>query len=250
MNKYFDKIKKYIKQHRLPLIFFRVLKELRLVDHDFNLSYSQEGEDLILGSYLLRNKQQGFYVDIGANHPKKFSSTYLFYLNGWQGLAVDPWPEAKKLFAKYRPHDIFVNCGVADKDDVLDYYCFRSSLMNTFKTEEAEALKNDPDEGCRSLGVKKIKVRQLRDILNEYDSFIGSSRIDFMNIDVEGGELEVLSSNDWNKYLPGFIAVEIHDFDLSKVNDFAVHNYLLEKNYSLIAKTQLTAIYKHKFYEI
>lgn len=249
MKKYLDKIKAYFSHHRLPLILLRVMQELRIVDHDLNPAYSQTGEDLILSSYFFK-KDKGFYVDIGANHPKKFSSSYLFYLRGWQGVCVDPWPQAPKLFAKWRPQDVFVNCGVANEDNSLDYYCFKSSLMNTFSSEEAKALESDPDEGCRLMEVKKIQVRQLKDILDEQKDFIADRRIDFMNIDVEGGELAVLESNDWDKYLPGFIAIEIHNFDLASVDKFAVHNYLVAKEYFLVAKTQLTAIYKHKSYEV
>lgn len=249
MTKYLHKIKKYLSFHRWSLIWLRAMQELRLIDHDLNPAFSQEGEDLILNSYFI-NKSNGFYVDIGANHPKKFSSTHLFYLRGWQGINIDPWPEADKLFAKYRPQDVFVNCGVANETASLDYYCFKSSLMNTFNPVEAEGLKNNPDEGCRLMAVEKISVRKLKDILNDNQKFIAGRRIDFMNIDVESGELLVLQSNDWEKYLPGFIAIEIHGFDLNKVTDFDVHNFLIGQDYYLVAKTQLTAIYKHRTYEV
>ncbi|MEI6378642.1 MAG: adenine phosphoribosyltransferase [Candidatus Falkowbacteria bacterium] len=245
MKKYLNKIKLFLSRNRLSLILMRIMQELRITDHDINLSYAQEGEDLILASYLLRQKHRGFYVDIGANHPKKFSNSYLYYLHGWQGIAIDPWPEAKELFARYRPDDIFINCGVANKDADLDYYCFKSSLMNTFSAEDAKSLESDPDEGCRLIEKKQIKVRKLKDILDEQRGFIAGRQIDFMSIDVEGGEMAVLESNDWSRYRPSFIAIEIHSFDLSRTNEFLVHNYLAEKGYELIAKTLLTAIYKY-----
>lgn len=247
MRKYFGKIKKYFREHRWPLVLARFMQELRIIDHDLNPAYSQEGEDLIISPYVAR-KEKGFYIDIGANHPKKFSSTYLLYLRGWQGINIDPWPKAKQLFARYRPADIFVNCGVAAVDSFLDYYCFKSSLLNTFDAQKAKSMESDPDEGCRLVEVKKVKVRKLKDILDEHSEYIAGRVIDFMNIDVEGGELDVLQSNDWNRYVPGLIAVEIHDFKLARMTDFAVHNYLTEKDYELIAKTNLTAIYKHKSY--
>lgn len=249
MRKYFSKIKKYLKDNSWSLSWLRLLRELRIVDHDLNPAFAQEGEDLILNSYFFK-KDKGFYVDIGANHPKKFSSSYLFYLRGWRGINIDPWPKAKDLFAKYRPDDVFVNCGVANEDNLLDYYCFNSSLVNTFNAVEARQLENNADSGCKLLTVKKIKVRRLADVLLEYDSFIATRQIDFMNIDVEGGEMAVLESNNWDKYIPGFIAVEIHGFNLHHPEKFAVHNFLVTKGYYLIAKTQLTVIYKHQAYEI
>jgi len=249
MKKYLNKILTYYQQHRLPLVLVKVLQELRIIDHDSNPAYSQEGEDLILHAYLFK-KNNGFYIDIGANHPKKFSSTYLFYLKGWQGISIDPWPEAKKLFARYRPFDVFVNCGVANADGLLDYFCFSSSLMNTFNARTAEALKNDVDKGCRLLEIKKVRVRKLTDILEENKHFIAGRQIDLMNVDVEDGELAVLLSNDWEKYSPNFVAIEIHGFDLNQVTEFAVHNFLVSKNYNLVGKTQLTAIYRRKDYEV
>lgn len=250
MKKYLLKISSYFQQHRCSSFVLRALQELRIIDHDLNPAYAQEGEDLLIHSYLIK-KAAGFYVDIGANHPKKFSSTYLFYQRGWQGICVDPWPEATKLFAKYRPSDLFVNCGIGNQTSNLNYYCFASSLMNTFDAAEAESVQKNIalDDGCRLVEVKKVAVCKLADLLNDNSSFLAARKIDFMNIDVEGGELAVLESNDWSKYLPGIIAIEIHGFDLSCANDFPVHNYLVDKGYQLIAKTQLTAIYRHQDYD-
>lgn len=249
MKKYFAKIKNYWQRHRWSLVWLRILQEIRIIDHDFNLAYAQEGEDLILNSYFFK-KGPGLYVDVGANHPKKFSSTHLFYLHHWQGINIDPWPEAKKLFAKHRPRDIFVNCGIADIDGSMDYYCFKSSLMNTFDAAQAKNLESDSNEGCRLQNVQKVRVRKLQDVLNENEKFIAGRPIDVMNIDVEGGELGVLQSNDWEKYEPGFIAIEMHGLDLLRAQDFPVHNFLVSKGYDLVAKTQITAIYKHQNYGV
>lgn len=74
-------------------------------------SYAQSGEDVVVDAILSRQKT-GFYVDIGAYHPKVFSNTYLFYKRGWRGICVEPNPEAKILFQVARPRDVFVNVGV------------------------------------------------------------------------------------------------------------------------------------------
>src|SRR5262249_8232028 len=75
-------------------------------------SYSQEGEDLILDR-ILDSKRTGFYIDVGCHHPFRFSNSYLFYRRGWQGICVDPLPEAKSSFRRYRPRDTFVETAVA-----------------------------------------------------------------------------------------------------------------------------------------
>lgn len=74
--------------------------------------YSQEGEDLLL-SRILGDKKDGFYVDVGAHHPFRFSNTYLLYKQGWRGINIDAMPGSMKLFNRFRPRDINIECGVA-----------------------------------------------------------------------------------------------------------------------------------------
>ncbi|MCX2716544.1 hypothetical protein OQH61_02215 [Helicobacter sp. MIT 21-1697] len=77
-----------------------------------NKSYAQQGEDLILQE-MLNNIQYGFYVDVGAHHPFRFSNTYLFYQKGWKGINIDAMPNSMKLFSRFRPRDINIECGIA-----------------------------------------------------------------------------------------------------------------------------------------
>ena len=70
-----------------------------------NICYSQNGEDLILNRFL-ENKKNGFYIDIGAHHPIRFSNTYLFYKKGWRGINIDAMPGSMDLFNKIRSRDI------------------------------------------------------------------------------------------------------------------------------------------------
>ena len=81
-------------------------------------SYAQSGEDVVVDAILSRQKK-GFYVDIGAYHPKVFSNTYLFYKRGWRGICVEPNPEAKWMFEWARRRDRFVNMGIAQKTQKL-----------------------------------------------------------------------------------------------------------------------------------
>src|SRR6185312_12734233 len=86
-------------------------------------SYSQFGEDIVVQS-LLRNVKDGIYVDVGAFDPVLYSNTYHFYKKGWHGLVIDPNPELTKRYAFLRPRDIFINCGISDKNGELTYYSF------------------------------------------------------------------------------------------------------------------------------
>jgi len=84
----------------------------------------------------------------------------------------------------------------------------------------------------------------LKNILNKYaDKF---ERIDLMNIDVEGLDLEVLKSNDWNKYRPLFILIECAEFDLDRASEFEIYDYLKSLNYKLVSKTSVNLLFQDK----
>jgi len=174
-------------------------------------SYSQYGEDVYAISKF-RHKRDGFYVDVGAYHPHLYSVTYAFYKKGWRGIAIDPNPITKILFRIFRPRDMFVCTGVGK--GVRVYKQFDDGAYNTFVE----------GEGGQAL-------RPLADILSENHV----SSIDFMNIDVEGMDLEVLQSHNWN-ILPKVIAVE------AEVGS-PVQKYLEEKGYVLSGLLGLTLFF-------
>src|SRR5690348_9855363 len=93
--------------------------------------YAQEGEDLVLRRFL-NDVAQGFYVDVGAHHPRRFSNTHLFYRAGWSGINLEPNPEAQDLGAKCRPRDINLQMGVDEQSGVLKYHRFDEPALNTF----------------------------------------------------------------------------------------------------------------------
>lgn len=79
-----------------------------------NVSYSQNGEDILLEAIFYK-QQKGFYVDVGAHHPIKYSNTFLLYKRGWRGINIDAMPGSMKTFAKYRKGDINIECGVGSR---------------------------------------------------------------------------------------------------------------------------------------
>src|SRR6186713_1276577 len=95
-----------LKDHMIKRVFrkFSLVYDL-LFDKYYSISYSQEGEDLILKRFF-SEKSGGFYVDVGAHHPKRFSNTYMFYKEGWSGINIDAMPGSMKLFNKVRSKDI------------------------------------------------------------------------------------------------------------------------------------------------
>lgn len=204
-----------------------------------SISYGQNGEDLILKN-VFANKGKGFYVDVGAHHPFRFSNTFLFYQLGWRGINIDPLPGIKQLFDKYRPNDINVEAGVSTKTATIPYYMFNHPAMNTFSKELADMRIKESDP---LQDIRQISVRPLSKILNEYLS--PSQDIDFMNIDVEGFDFEVLKSNDWQKNKPKVIVYEeLGDFDNQNISNSPTFNYLIELGYSFYTRVNNSIFFK------
>jgi len=188
----------------------------------FDGSYSQYGEDLIIDK-LLSNKSLGFYVDIGASHPMKFNNTYMFYLRGWNGINIDPNPSSKEAFDMIRSRDINYTLGIANKTAKMPFYMMDESMYSTFSKKEAD---ESILSGKKLNGVVPVKVKKLKDVLTK----INPKHIDFMSIDTEGYDFDVLQSNDWKKYKPTVLCVEGH-MDSEKIND-----YLIKLGYKRVFK--------------
>ncbi|BDQ03135.1 FkbM family methyltransferase [Ignavibacterium sp.] len=206
-----------------------------------NLSYSQEGEDLILRR-IFEEKDKGFYVDVGAHHPKRFSNTYLFYKMGWRGINIEPRPGSKKLFDKMRKYDINIEAAISDVPTKLTYFIFDEPALNSFDKDLSIQRSNETKYKI----IKEVTLDTIRlsDILNKYlDS---KQKIDFLSIDTEGFDLSVLKSNDWEKYKPSVILCEDAEFDFANPQKSRVFNFLVEKNYQLFAKTPSTLIFKNR----
>ncbi|MCJ0742379.1 hypothetical protein [Pedobacter montanisoli] len=106
-----------------------------------NEAYSQEGEDLVLAR-IFEHQQKGFYVDVGALHPKRFSNTFKFYKQGWRGINIDAMPGSMLEFDKVRPLDINIETPISNKNETLNYYIFNEPALNTFSKELAEERSN------------------------------------------------------------------------------------------------------------
>ena len=103
----------------------------RIIRQRYNISFSKSGDDIQLMK-LINNYTPGVYVDIGCWHPIKASNTYYFHLRKWKGICIDPNPELKSLYSKYRSSDLFLNVGIGKSDTHLSYYMLEESSMNTF----------------------------------------------------------------------------------------------------------------------
>lgn len=203
-------------------------------------SYSQEGEDLILRR-IFENRRGGFYVDVGAYHPILYSNTYLFYRMGWRGINIEPNPGSMRWFRRYRVHDINLAVGVSDVATDRRYYMFNEPALNTFEEDVANRPTRNEKRVYRT-GETVIPVKRLDTILREH--LPADQTIDFLSVDVEGHELNVVRSNDWERFRPGCLLVEVLDGDLEEIVRSALHRLLKEADYTLYAKTANTVFYR------
>lgn len=235
-----NNMKQFIK--KFPLIY-KILVNIKKGSVGFyRKSYSQFGEDIVLSTFFDMDKiKNGFYVDVGAYQPKKFSNTYFYYKKGWSGINIDAKPGSMELFRKQRPRDINLEIGISKEEKKLDFYIFKESAYNTFSKELADS--------CIKKGIlfdKKAEVNTLRieSVLDKYLS--KNKKIDFISIDVEGLDFEVLESNNWDKYKPRYILAEMHNFDIENIKESFIYKFLVDKGYKLVSVSYITLIFQKK----
>ena len=165
-----------------------------------------EGEDLIIPQYI-KNIKNGFYVDAGCYHPLHYNNTYLLHKRKWNGINIDFREFSISLFNYLRPNDVNINSAVSNKEgDIIVYYQKQLSQITTTKKH----LSQERMQG--HIKEKKVKALSLNTILD--NSKFRNREIDFLNIDVEGADFEVLQSLNFNIYKPKLICVEVIEKNL------------------------------------
>ena len=197
------------------------------------VSYGQFGEDLFLTLLFGYEKTNGVYVDVGCFEPIFYSNTYIFYERGWRGVAIDPNPSLKSRWARRRPGDTFVNCAIAKSHETMTYLQHEEQPARNRVVHESEM--HDPAQykasACEAAPLSEILSQHLR-----------APRIDLMNIDCEGRDLEVLETHDFAKHRPSVIAIEDRDISL----ETPVSAFLLARGYQCRAYIGLTKIFQVK----
>lgn len=207
-------------------------------DSFYKKSWSQEGEDLILDR-LFENKSNGFYIDIGAHHPKRFSNTKLFYDKGWKGINIDAMPGSMRLFEKSRPRDINLEKPISNENQILTYYAFNEPALNGFSKELSEQRNGKGNYFIEF--TTDIETITLEKVLDEHLPL--NQKIDFLSIDVEGLDYEVLISNNFNKYQPKVILIEILGQNMTDIENNNISKFLNKYGYTLYAKTINTVFF-------
>lgn len=195
----------YIQPGRAKTILNQLSHVLRrvasVIDPHARTCYSQEGEDLILLRHY-EGRPVGFYVDVGAHHPSRFSNTKLLYDQGWNGINLDPLPGSMVRFRLRRRRDINLELGVGRSCGIETYSRFVEPALSTFNEIVASQRIS---EGWLLVNQEQVRVTTLEEVLEEHAD---GRHIDLLTIDVEGHELDVLKGLNLELHRPGVVCLE------------------------------------------
>ena len=197
-------------------------------------SYSQFGEDRLLRA--LFSESEGNYVDVGAGEPSSGSNTFLFYRSGWSGTLIDPVSRYERWAAAVRSRDRFELAICSNNAGTQEFFEFEQAQFSTTDSFRAEELMAAGRTLARSYQVRSVAIADLPVECSPADPC-------FFSIDVEGAELSVLESVDWERTRPGVICVEELVFRLDEQSE--VGRYLLARGYRLEGRVGLSSIYVH-----
>ena len=208
----------------------KIFKKLHIlhsiyIKHKFFIkkkSYAMNNEDTAILNYF-KDRKNGFYVDVGCYHPIHRNNTHLLHMQNWSGVNIDTSKFSIDLFNYMRPNDLNYNCAISNKDeDVKLYFQKDFSLLNTIQIDHAKKFMQG------NIKEKTIKAFTLDKILNE--SIYKNSKIDFLDIDIEGADLKALEGLSLDKFKPELICVEIHEKEIDRSE---LYKFLINKNYEL-----------------
>jgi hypothetical protein len=202
------------------------------------IHFAQLGEDALLWHYF-HKRRSGFYIDVGCHDPYRYSNTYILYRHlGWSGINIDADARAIALFKRARPTDINLSMAIGSTAREQEFTVFQDGAVNTFDPELAARQRRSFEVA----GSYMTRLCPLRDVLSAHIS--GDRNIDYMNIDCEGLDHEILLSNDWTKFRPEIISIEIHNLDLQNPTSDKTVSFLISQGYRMSAHYLVTTFFE------
>lgn len=198
--------------------------------------YSQFQQDQFVYENYFKNKQNGFFVDIGA-YDGEIDSNSLFFENlGWEGICFEPNPIMFEKLQKIRKCKC-LPYAISDKDEMNQFFQIKegpstlSGLANEFTQEAIKRINEYNLEDNQSFDYLDIKCKT-------FDVIVETNNIDFLSLDTEGNELKILQSINFNKYNIDVITVENNDYDDKFFKFFS------NKPYQFITRLGCDELYK------
>ncbi len=192
--------------------------------------YSQCGQDKWLVNELFPNKQQGVFVDIGVHDGVSFSNSYFLEKLGWTGLAIEPIPDVYKKLANIR-ECITVNACISQQEGVkifrkIEGYCeMLSGLVDQYDKRHLQRIENEINKHGGTFNDIEVQCFNLNALLSNHDL----QHVNYLSIDVEGGEMDILKSIDFNAINIAVISVE------NNYRDYKIPQFLNKKGFQLNA---------------
>jgi FkbM family methyltransferase len=195
--------------------------------------YSQFNQDSDLETNIFKGYKNGIYVDVGAHDGISINNTLYFQKNNnWTGINIEPIKIVFDKLAINRPNDININCAVCNQDGETEFLCntgyteMLSGIKDTFDTRHWQRLQYENEQMGSTTEIIKVNTKRLETILDEHNI----SHINYLSIDVEGAEFEVIKSINFNKVFIDVIGFENNYNDTS----IPVVKYLEDKNFVVI----------------
>ena len=195
-----------------------------------NNHYGEFAEDVFINR-VFKDFNSGFYIDIGAYHPFKGSLTYLLFQKGWRGMNIDLSKDSIDLFNMARPNDYNINCAISNFNGKTVYY------QNSEINQQNSLLKSHNKQ-------KEIEIHAFT-----LDELLNSKKVDkceYLNIDTEGTEFDILQNINFDKLKPSLVSIEENSFDLNNENKNNIINLMMKKNYRLINIIGVTMFFTKK----
>ena len=193
-------------------------------------SYSNWGIDM-MADFFFKNKKEGIYIDVGCHHPLINNNTYPLYKRGWKGINIDIDYGAIDSFNFLRSKDTNIKIAVSDTTGEAELFFYHNrAAKNTLSKEK----------GFDSKEIQKIKTSTLNKVIE--NSIYKDQKINFISIDVEGYELNVLKGFDFKKYKPDLVVLELiqegmteffHQ-NIENIQNSEVYLYMIKHDYKLI----------------
>ena len=210
-------------------------------------TYSQWGEDKFILDFF-KHKDDGIYFDVGCFHPFKYSNTCLLFNKGWRGVNIDVNPTSIDLFNIARPGVVNLCTTIDEKQSEFKFYFDHPfSPVNTLDKQSYENFKDSYFRKWKKKSfegdiVKIVKSKTIDEIL-EISKPI--TNIDFLNIDIEGMDLNILKQLVPDKLNPKLISIETHSTENTKLRDCdQIYDFLKDKNYKVLNRAGQSTLFE------
>jgi FkbM family methyltransferase len=195
---------------------------------------------MMLPTFLRNDVGHGYYVDVGAHAPVLYSNTCWFYKHAWRGINIDAAPGSMQLFQRKRPHDINIEALISDQETELTFYHWDTPFsVNTLSPEHARYFARLTG---REPAMVILRSRPLDSILNEH--LPPGQPVSFMNIDVEGHDLHVVRSNDWERFRPELVLIEDFEMTVDDPGASEIYQFMRGVGYEMYAWLRPTVVYR------